>query len=65
MTENNVTFDPLTGQQKLDRYGKQDTLFSFYVTDDFKITPRLLVTAGLRYSDFGTIPFKTSGEEML
>ncbi len=55
LTENNVTFDPLTGQQKLDRYGGQDTLFSLYAMDDFKITPRLLVTVGLRYDDFGNV----------
>lgn len=55
LTENNVTFDPLTGQQKLDRYGGQDTLFSFYAMDDFKVTPRLLLTLGVRYDDFGNV----------
>ena len=55
LTENGVTFDPLTGLQKLDRFGGQDTLFSFFASDDYKITPHLLLTLGLRYDDFGNV----------
>jgi Carboxypeptidase regulatory-like domain/TonB dependent receptor-like, beta-barrel len=55
LTENGVTFDPATGLQKLDRFGGQDTLFSFYASDDYKVTPRLLITFGVRYDDFGNV----------
>ncbi len=55
LTENGVTFDPLTGLQKLDRFGGQDTLFSFFVSDDYKVTPHLLLTLGIRYDDFGNV----------
>ncbi len=55
LTETGVTFDPLSGLQKLDRYGGQDTLFSFFANDEFKVTPRLLLTLGVRYDDFGNV----------
>jgi len=55
LTETNVTFDPLTGAQKLNRFGGQDTLFGFFINDDYKITPRLLLSFGIRYDDFGNV----------
>lgn len=58
LTETSVTFDPLTGVQKLNRFGGQDTLFAFFINDDYKVTPRLLLSYGLRYDDFGNVsPF--------
>jgi hypothetical protein len=55
LTETGVTFDPLTGLQKLDRFGGQDTLFSFFASDSYKINPKLLVNIGVRYDDFGNV----------
>jgi len=55
LLESGVTFDPLTGLQKLDRFGGQDTLFSFFASDNYKVTPRLLLNLGLRYDDFGNV----------
>ncbi len=55
LTENGVTFDPLTGLQKLDRFGGQDTLVSFFASDSYKVTPRLLLGFGVRYDDFGNV----------
>jgi hypothetical protein len=55
LTETNVTFDPLTGAQKLNRFGGQDTLLGFFVNDDYKVTPHLLLSYGIRYDDFGNV----------
>lgn len=55
LTQANVTYDPVTGTQKLDRFGGQDTLFSFFVNDDYKVTTRLLLSFGVRYDDFGNV----------
>lgn len=55
LTEANVTYDPVTGSPKLDRFGGQDTLFSFFVNDDYKVTPHLLLSFGIRYDDFGNV----------
>lgn len=55
LTETNVTFDPLTGAQKLNRFGGEDLVLGFYVNDDFKITPRFLLSFGLRYDDYGNV----------
>ncbi len=55
LTQANVTYDPVTGAQKLDRFGGQDTLFSFFLNDDYKVTPSLLLSLGLRYDDFGNV----------
>jgi hypothetical protein len=55
LTQANVTYAPLSGAQKLDRFGGQDTLFSFFINDDYKVTPHLLLSFGLRYDDFGNV----------
>lgn len=55
LTEANVTYDPVTGQQKLDRFGGQDTIFSIFIDDDYKVTSKLLLTFGIRYDDFGNV----------
>jgi hypothetical protein len=55
LTETNVTFDPLTGTQKLNNFGGQDTLIGIFLNDEYKITPHLLLNFGVRYDDFGNV----------
>src|SRR4029079_18246929 len=49
-----ASFVGLTPEAQFDRYWRF-TLFGFYAQDDFQVTPRLTVNAGLRY-EFTTLP---------
>jgi hypothetical protein len=49
-----ASFIGLTPEAQFDRYWRF-TLFGFYAQDDFQVTPRLSVNAGLRY-EFSTLP---------
>jgi hypothetical protein len=48
------SFVGLTPEAQFDRYWRF-TLFGFYAQDDFQVTPRLTLNAGLRY-EFATLP---------
>ena len=56
-----ATFIGLTPDAQFDRYWRF-TLFGFYAQDDFQITPRLTVNAGLRY-EFTTLPEEKYGRD--
>jgi hypothetical protein len=49
-----ATFIGLTPEAQFDRYWRF-TLFGFYAQDDFQISPRLTLNAGVRY-EFSTLP---------
>jgi hypothetical protein len=49
-----ATFIGLTPEAQFDRYWRF-TLFGFYAQDDFQLSPRITVNAGLRY-EFSTLP---------
>jgi len=49
-----ATFIGLTPEAEFDRYWRF-TLFGFYAQDDFQISPRLTLNAGVRY-EFSTLP---------
>ena len=49
-----ASFVGLTPEAQFDRYWRF-TLFGFYLQDDFRISPRVTVNAGLRY-EFTTMP---------
>jgi hypothetical protein len=54
MTNRPASFIGLTPEAQFDRYWRF-TLFGFYLQDDMQVTPRLSVSAGLRY-EFATLP---------
>ena len=54
-------FIGLTPEAQFDRYWRF-TLFGFYVQDDFQVSPRLTVNAGLRY-EFSTMPEDKYGRD--
>ena len=49
-----ASFVGLTPEAQFDRYWRF-TLFGFYLQDDFRVSPRVTVNAGLRY-EFTTLP---------
>jgi hypothetical protein len=51
--ENNVSFDPLTGQFKPLQFGVQGSGSGVYFEDSWKVRPNLTVTYGLRWDNFG------------
>jgi hypothetical protein len=55
------TFIGLTPEAEFDRYWRF-TLFGFYAQDDYQVTPRLTVNAGLRY-EFTTMPEDIYGRD--
>ena len=55
-------FIGLTPEAQFDRYWRF-TLFGFYLQDDFQVTPRLTVNAGLRY-EFSTLPEEKYGRDV-
>ena len=59
-TPNN--FIGLTPDAQFDRYWRF-TLFGFYLQDDFQVTPRLTVNAGVRY-EFSTLPADKYGRDI-
>ena len=54
LTNRPASFVGLTPEAQFDRYWRF-TLFGFYLQDDFQVTPRVTVNAGLRY-EFSTLP---------
>jgi hypothetical protein len=56
-----ATFVGLTPEAQFDRYWRF-TLFGFYVQDDFQVSPRLTLNAGLRY-EFSTMPEDIYGRD--
>lgn len=56
-----TSFIGLTPEAQFDRYWRF-TLFGFYAQDDFQVTPRLTVNAGLRY-EFTTLPEDKYGRD--
>jgi outer membrane receptor protein involved in Fe transport len=55
-------FVGLTPDAVFDRYWRF-TLFGFYLQDDFQMTPRLTLNAGLRY-EFSTLPADKYGRDI-
>ena len=51
--ESGVTFNPITGQFSPNLFGDQNTRIGAFFQDDWKIRPNFLLTAGLRWDDFG------------
>jgi hypothetical protein len=54
LTNRPASFVGLTPEAQFDRYWRF-TLFGFYLQDDFQVSPRMTVNAGLRY-EFSTLP---------
>ena len=54
LTNRPASFIGLTPEAQFDRYWRF-TLFGFYAQDDFQVSPRLTLNAGLRY-EFTTMP---------
>ena len=52
------TFDPATGSPSLTRQDNRQNLWGFFVQDDFKVTPELTLSLGVRYSYFGPLSAK-------
>lgn len=52
-SESGVTFSPLTGQFSPNKFGIQNTRIGSFVQDEWKLTPRLLLSLGLRWDNFG------------
>ena len=56
-----ATFIGLTPEAQFDRYWRF-ALFGFYLQDDFQISPRVTLNAGLRY-EFSTMPREKYGRD--
>jgi hypothetical protein len=61
LTNRPATFIGLTPEAQFDRYWRF-TLFGLYAQDDFQITPRVSLNAGLRY-EFSTVPEEKYGRD--
>jgi len=61
LTNRPATFIGLTPEAQFDRYWRF-TLFGFYLQDEFRLTPRLTVSGGLRY-EFTTLPEEKYGRD--
>jgi hypothetical protein len=61
LTNRPATFIGLTPEAQFDRYWRF-TLFGAYVQDDFQLTPRVTLNAGLRY-EFSTLPEEKYGRD--
>ena len=61
LTNRAATFIGLTPEAQFDRYWRF-TLFGFYAQDDYQISPRLSLNAGLRY-EFSTLPEEKYGSD--
>jgi Carboxypeptidase regulatory-like domain len=51
--ESGVTFDPLTGQFSPNKFGDQNARVGAFIQDEWKATPTLLLSLGLRWDDMG------------
>ena len=54
----NGNFSPFTGTPTTNRQDERETLYGFFIQDDWKIRPNLTLSAGLRYSYFGALSSK-------
>lgn len=52
------TFNPLTGIPTSVRQDNRETLWGFFIQDNFKVKPNLTLTAGLRWEYFGPLSSK-------
>jgi Carboxypeptidase regulatory-like domain/TonB dependent receptor-like, beta-barrel len=53
LTEGQIYYSPLTGQPNLFTLGVANTTFGMFAQDEWKITPHLTATIGLRFDNFG------------
>lgn len=53
LTEAQVYYNPLTGQPNLFTLGVANTTFGGFAQDEWKVTPHLTLTLGIRFDDFG------------
>lgn len=51
--ENNLSYDPVTGQPKAYNYGYQQFTFGMFAEDSWKATKRLTINYGIRYDNGG------------
>ena len=61
LTNRPASFIGLTPEAQFDRYWRF-TLFGFYAQDDFQVSPRLTLNAGVRY-EFATLPEEKYGRD--
>ncbi len=52
-SENNLSYDPVSGQPKANNYGYSQTTGGAFVEDTWKANRKLTVNYGLRYDNFG------------
>ena len=52
-TENNLSYDPVSGQPKANNYGYAQTTGGGFAQDTWKVTQHMTVNYGLRYDNFG------------
>jgi len=53
LTESQIYYNPLTGQPNLFTLGVATTTWGMFAQDEWKITPHLTATLGLRFDNFG------------
>jgi len=56
--QESATFNPQTGVPSDFRFDSRETLYGFFIQDNYKLKPSLTITAGLRYEYFGPISEK-------
>lgn len=53
LTESQIYYNPVTGQPNLFTLGVANTTWGMFAQDEWKITPHLTATFGLRFDNFG------------